>query len=47
MTGILAVHWHVDPVLFQAGPLQVRWYSLLFISGFILGWFIKKGAILG
>ena len=42
MTGILAVHWHVDPVLFQAGPLQVRWYSLLFISGFILGWFIFK-----
>ena len=43
MTAVLAVHWHVDPVLFQAGPLQVRWYSLLFISGFILGWFIFKG----
>ena len=43
MTAALAVHWHVDPVLFQAGPLQVRWYSLLFISGFILGWFIFKG----
>ena len=42
MTGILAVHWHVDPILFQVGPLQVRWYSLLFISGFILGWFIFK-----
>ena len=43
MTAVLAVHWHVDPVLFQAGPLQVRWYSLLFISGFVLGWFIFKG----
>ena len=43
MTSVLAVHWHVDPVLFQVGPLQVRWYSLLFISGFILGWFIFKG----
>ena len=43
MTAALAVHWHVDPVLFQAGPLQVRWYSILFISGFILGWFIFKG----
>ena len=42
MNGFLAVHWHVDPVLFQVGPVQVRWYSLLFISGFILGWFIFK-----
>ena len=43
MTAVLAINWHVDPVLFQAGPLQVRWYSLLFISGFILGWFLFKG----
>ena len=42
MSGILAINWHVDPVLFQAGPLQVRWYGILFISGFILGWFIFK-----
>ena len=39
---ILAIHWNVDPVFFHIGPLQVRWYGLLFISGFILGWYIFR-----
>lgn len=38
----LAIHWNVDPVFFHIGPLQVRWYGLLFISGFILGWYIFR-----
>lgn len=42
MTDILFVHWHVDPVLFHIGSLGIRWYSLLFVSGFIIGWFIFK-----
>lgn len=42
MTDFLYVHWHVNPVLFQIGSLGIRWYSLLFVSGFIIGWFIFK-----
>lgn len=38
----LAIHWNVDPVLIHLGNFGLRWYSLLFISGFILGWFIFK-----
>jgi len=42
MLSLLVIHWHVDPVLFHLGPVEIRWYSLLFVSGFILGWFIFK-----
>ena len=42
MLQVLFVHWHVDPVLFRIGSLGIRWYSLLFVGGFILGWYIFK-----
>ena len=28
--------WNVDPVLLHVGPLQLRWYGLLFVGGFFL-----------
>ena len=40
---LLVVHWNVDPAIFRIGGFEVRWYSLLFVSGFILGWFIMRG----
>ncbi len=40
MTDILAITWNADPVLFSFLGLQVRWYSLMFVAGFVLGWFI-------
>lgn len=38
----LFVNWHVNPVIFQIGSLGIRWYSLLFVSGFILGWYMFR-----
>ena len=29
---------HLSPVALQLGPLQLRWYSLAYIAGIIVGW---------
>ena len=34
----LFINWSVNPEILSIGPLSLRWYSLLFVSGFILGW---------
>ena len=34
--------WNIDPVLLHLGPLQVRWYGLLFVSSFFLGLYILQ-----
>ncbi|MCH5173828.1 MAG: prolipoprotein diacylglyceryl transferase [Bacteroidales bacterium] len=39
---LLFVHWSVNPVLLHIGSLEIRWYSLLFVSGFILGWYLFR-----
>ena len=36
----LAIDWNVSPEIFGIGPVHVRYYSLLFISGFILGYYL-------
>ena len=42
MFEMLAIHWNVSPEIIGFGPFELRWYSILFISGFILGWYIFK-----
>lgn len=42
MFGLLYIHWHVNPIILQLGSIALRWYSLLFVSGFIIGWFLFK-----
>ncbi|MGB0453694.1 MAG: prolipoprotein diacylglyceryl transferase [Bacteriovoracaceae bacterium] len=32
----------IDPVIFSLGPLQVRWYGLMYVIGFLLGTQICK-----
>ncbi len=43
MTDILNfIHWNVNPEIFQLGPFSVRWYGLLFASGFLIGYYIGE-----
>jgi prolipoprotein diacylglyceryl transferase len=42
MESLLYVHWHVDPILLHIGSLEIRWYGLLFVSGFVIGWYLFK-----
>ena len=34
--------WDPNPVLFSLGPLQLRWYGLLFTGGFLVGFYIMQ-----
>ena len=36
------ITWNVDPVLFKLGPLQVRWYGLLWALGFLIGYYVMQ-----
>jgi len=42
MLDFLFIHWHVEPAIFSIGGFQLRWYSLLFISGFIAGFYLFR-----
>lgn len=34
--------WDVNPILLELGPLQLRWYGLLFVGSFFLGLMILQ-----
>ncbi|MCF6332919.1 MAG: prolipoprotein diacylglyceryl transferase [Draconibacterium sp.] len=36
------IHWNVNPEIFHLGPFSIRWYGLLFASGFLLGYYIAE-----
>lgn len=36
------IHWNVNPEIFSLGPLSIRWYGLLFASGFLIGYYIAE-----
>ena len=36
----MLVHPDFDPVAFSIGPLAVRWYGLMYLAGFALGWWL-------
>jgi len=43
MLNFLSITWNVDPILFQIGPVAIRYYSLLFVAGFPFGyWLLTK-----
>jgi prolipoprotein diacylglyceryl transferase len=34
------IHWNMNPEIFGLGSLSIRWYGLLFASGFLIGYYI-------
>ncbi len=34
--------WDINPIIFEISSLQLRWYGLLFVSGFIGGFYIMQ-----
>lgn len=49
---LLAINWNVSPFLLRIGNFGLRWYSLLFVGGFIIGYgifkkFVKKEGVSG
>ncbi len=33
---------HIDPVIFSLGPLQVRWYGLMYVLGFLAAYLLVR-----
>lgn len=47
MNSLLSITWSQSPELFSLGPIHIRYYGILFVSGFIIGyyiflWFFKR-----
>lgn len=38
--SLLAVKWDVNPYIFSIGGFQLRWYGILFVSGFVFGYWL-------
>lgn len=36
------IHWNISPEIFKIGPIAVRWYGLLFVSSFVVGFYLMK-----
>jgi len=35
----------IDPVIFSIGPLEVRWYGLMYLLGFVAGYFVIRSEL--
>ena len=36
------IHWNPDPELLRVGAFALRWYGLLFASGFLIGYYLGE-----
>ena len=32
----------IDPIALQIGPLAIRWYGLMYLTGFVCGWWLAR-----
>ena len=40
MNTLIAIHWNIDPAIFEINGFGPRWYGLLFASGFLFGYLL-------
>jgi hypothetical protein len=40
--GIMVTYSNIPPVLFTIGPLQIRWYGLMYVIAFLAAYFLIK-----
>src|ERR671923_514223 len=40
MNSSLLTYPDIDPIAFAIGPLAVRWYGLMYLAGFVAGWWL-------
>ena len=33
---------HIDPVIFSIGVVKIRWYGLMYVGGFLAGWWLAR-----
>lgn len=33
---------HFDPIIFQIGPFQARWYGMMYVFGVVAGWLLGR-----
>jgi phosphatidylglycerol---prolipoprotein diacylglyceryl transferase len=45
MNSSLLIHPNIDPIAFSIGPLAVRWYGLMYLAGFAIGWWLATRRI--
>lgn len=38
----MLIYPHIDPVAIQIGPLAIRWYGLMYVVGFLGGYWVLK-----
>lgn len=38
----MLVYPHIDPVVLQIGVLKVHWYGVMYLVGFLMGWYLAK-----
>jgi hypothetical protein len=38
----MLVYPDLDPVAFAAGPVKVHWYGIMYVVGFVAGWWLAR-----
>lgn len=38
----MIIYPHISPIIFSIGPFAVRWYGLMYVFGFLSGWWLAR-----